>query len=170
MKKIFSILVLLTLIGFVACKKGEEQKPAEGVQAPQAQKQVQPSDTFKPRAKKDKTPAAAKNPPLQIFNGANLVATIQPAEYPAVAKAKITVGRKQVSAVLLRDLLNQYKLTGKKVDVSGDIVSASFTWDQITGNDVYVFVTPKKFLKVYAPAPALNKIKLPKRVEKITVS
>lgn len=165
MKKTISILLLFALVAFAACKKSEEQKAAEGTKG---QKQVQPAGgNFKPQQPK---PAVLNDKPLQVFNGSNLVATVQPAEYPAVTNTKINMGRKELNAILLKDFLAKYNLKGQKVVVSGEVIALPLTWDQATKNDIYIYITPKKYLKLYTTSKALDKLKLPKRVQKITVS
>jgi len=168
MKKLVSSLLLVSLLAFGGCKKEEQQKPAESAKGPLAQKQGQPPapGAFQPR-KKDQ---AANAPSLQILQGTAVVTTISPGQYGAMTSTKISIGNKQRPAVLIRDLLSKYNVKGTKVVLAGEVATASLTWDQVAKNDVYLYVTPKKVLKVYSASKALGKVKMPNRVEKITVS
>lgn len=159
---IFSVLIL------GACKKAEEKKEAAG-----GKPGVQKSDeNFRPKPRNRKPEAKTPTAPptsLKIFNDKNLVTDIDPNQYPSLATAKIKIGPKQHAAILLKDLLAKYKVVkGKNVILEGQEVSTPLTWDQAMGKDVYVYITPKKFLKVYS-VTLVNK-KFPKRVEKITVT
>jgi hypothetical protein len=169
MKKIISGLLFLSLLTFGSCKKEEQQKPEESAKAPLAQKQNEPTGAFHPQAGQRKKPAA-NAPSLQILQGTAVVATIPPSQYMSIMQTKISMGNKQRSAILVRDLLEKYNLKGTNVVLAGEVDSASLTWDQVAKNDVYLFVTPKKVVKVYSASKTLGKVKLPNRVEKITVS
>jgi len=163
MRRLFIVVLTLTLFTVVSCKKTEEQKQADA-----GKPGVAKSDqAFRPQPRKRNQQPQLPPASLKIFNEDNLVTDIPPAQYPALATQKIKVGPKQHSAILLKDLLSKYNVKGKSVILAGEEISTDLTWEQATGQDVYVYVTPKRFLKVFS-ASLTNK-KFPKRVEKITV-
>lgn len=165
MRRFFIVALTLSLFVIVACKKAEEKQQADA-----GKPGVAKSDqTFRPQPRKRNPQQQAKLPPasLKIFNESDLVTDIQPAQYPSLATSKIKIGTKQHSAILLKDLLSKYNVKGKSVIVAGEEVSTPLTWEQATGQDVYMYVTPKKFLKVFSAS--LSNKKFPKRVDKITV-
>lgn len=165
MRRLFIVALTLSLFVIAACKKAEEKQQADA-----GKPGVAKSDqTFRPQARKRQPQAQVQLPPasLKIFNESNLVTDIPPAQYSSLATSKIKIGAKQHSAILLKDLLAKYNVKGKSVIVEGEEVSTPLTWEQATGQDVYMYVTPKKFLKVFS-ASLTNK-KFPKRVDKITV-
>jgi len=163
MRKILACAVIVCF-AFVACKKAEEKKP-ESTTAQQGEKQ---GGEFKPQPPKKRQPRQAVS--LKIFNEQTLVSDIPQAQYGTIATSKVKIGNKQVQAVLLKDLLTKYNIKGKNVVLAGQTISTPLTWEQATGTDVYVYVTPKKFMKVYTTSKNLSTVKFPKRLEKITVT
>ena len=161
MKKILACAVILCFT-LVACKKSEEKK-SEAPTAQPGQKQGE----FKPQGQKKKQHEASS---LKIFNEQTLVSEVPQAQYGTIATSKVKIGNKQVQAVLLKDLLTKYNIKGKNVVLAGQTVKTPLTWEQATGTDVYVYVTPKKFMKVYTTSKNLSNTKFPKRLEKITVT
>ncbi len=162
MRKILACAVIVCF-AFVACKKAEEKK-AESTTAQPAQKQ---GGEFKPQPPRKRQPQAVS---LKIFNEQTLVSDIPQAQYGTIATSKVKIGNKQVQAVLLKDLLTKYNIKGKNVVLAGQTISTPLTWEQATGTDVYVYLTPKKFMKVYTTSKNLSTVKFPKRLEKITVT
>ena len=164
MKKFLAFALILGLFGVVACKKKEDQS------AQQSQQPAKPGD-FQPAQKKKKNgnqkPAAT---PLKIYQDTQLVKTLQPTEYPTLATTKIKVGKKDVDAITLKELLARNNIkAGKSVTLGGELIKAQLTWQQANSNDIYVYVTPKKFLKLQA-GKSLTGVDLPKRLESITVN
>lgn len=162
MKKILACAVIVCFT-FVACKKSEEKKP-ETTTAQPGQKQGE----FKPQGQKKRQQREVSS--LKIFNEQTLVSEVPQAQYGTIATSKVKIGNKQVQAVLLKDLLTKYNIKGKNVVLAGATVKTPLTWEQATGTDVYVYVTPKKFMKVYTTSKNLSNTKFPKRLEKITVT
>jgi hypothetical protein len=161
MRKILACAVIVCFT-IVACKKSEEKKPET---AQQSQKQ---GGEFKPQGQKKRQPRIASS--LKIFNEQTLVSDIPQAQYGTIATSKVKIGNKQMQAVLLKDLLTKYNIKGKNVVLAGQAVATPLTWEQATGSEVYVYVTPKKFMKVYTTSKNLGNVKFPKRLEKITVT
>jgi hypothetical protein len=167
MKKSIAYALIFFVLALGACKKAEEKKDAAG--QPQ---QSKPTEAFKPQAKKKKKAEEKVQAPaaLMIYNESNLVTSIPQSQYDAMATAKIKVNDKEMKAVLVKDLLSKYSVKGKNVILGGEEVSAALTWDQANSNDLYIYVTPKNVVKVYSASKALADMKLPKRLQKITVS
>ncbi|HSE40894.1 MAG TPA: hypothetical protein VLH08_09030 [Acidobacteriota bacterium] len=165
MKKLLACAVLISFVFAAACKKAEEKKADSGSTSTQQKKQ---GDQFKPQAPKKKQPRQAAS--LKIFNEQTLVSDIPQAQYATLTTSKVKIGNKQVQAVLLKDLLGKYNIKGKNVVLAGQTVSTPLTWEQATGSDVYVYMTPKKFMKVHTTSKNLSSMKFPKRLEKITVT
>ncbi|MCI0611913.1 hypothetical protein L0244_02880 [bacterium] len=163
MKKILACAVIVCF-AFVACKKSDEKKP-ESTTAQPGQKQ---GGEFKPQAQKKRQQREASS--LKIFNEQTLVSEVPQVQYGTIATSKVKIGNKQVQAVLLKDLLTKYNIKGKNVVLAGQAIKTPLTWEQATGTDVYVYVTPKKFMKVYTTSKNLSNTKFPKRLEKITVT
>jgi hypothetical protein len=163
MKKILACAVIVCFT-FVGCKKSEEKKP-ETTTAQPGQKQGE----FKPQGQK-KRQQQREVSSLKIFNEQTLVSEVPQAQYGTIATSKVKIGNKQVQAVLLKDLLTKYNIKGKNVVLAGATVKTPLTWEQATATDVYVYVTPKKFMKVYTTSKNLSNTKFPKRLEKITVT
>lgn len=169
MKKIFVYAVIFSVLSFGACKKAEEKKDTAGTSSQKAK----PTETFKPQGKKNRKNAGQSVPApaaLMIYNEANLVTTIPQSQYDAMATAKLKINNKEVKAVLVKDLLSKYSVKGKNVILSGEETNTALTWDQANANDLYVYITPKKVVKVYSTSKTLADMKFPKRLLKITVS
>lgn len=165
MKKFLAFAIIAVLIGLSACKKKEEQ-PAS--QQPSAQ-QGQPGE-FKPAQKKKKNIEKPVVTPLKIYQEQQLVKTVAPAEYNTLTTTKIKVGPKEMNAITLKELLAKNNVkSGKYVTLGGETMSAQITWEQANSADLYVYRTPKNFLKIQ-PGKSLAAIKFPKRLESITVS
>jgi hypothetical protein len=166
MKKFLAYAMIFSVLLLGACKKAEEKKEAAG------QQQAKPGEGFKPQAKKkkkaeEKAPAPAA---LTIYNETNLVTSIPQSEYDVMATSQMKINNKEVKAVLVKDLLSKYNVKGKNVILSGEEVTTALTWDQANSNDLYVYVTPKKAVRVYSASKPLADMKFPKRLQKITVS
>ena len=170
MRKILACAVLISFAFVAGCKKAEEKKADSGspAAAPQAQQKQKQGDQFKPQAPRKKQQRQAMS--LKIFNEQTLVSDIPQAQYGTLTTSKVKIGNKQVQAVLLKDLLTKYNIKGKNVVLAGQTVSTPLTWEQATGTDVYVYMTPKKFMKVHTTSKNLSTVKFPKRLEKITVT
>jgi hypothetical protein len=167
MKKLLACAVLISFVFAAACKKAEEKKADSG-STTGTQTQKKPGDQFKPQAPRKKQPKQAAS--LKIFNEQTLVSDIPQAQYTTLTTSKVKIGNKQVQAVLLKDLLGKYNIKGKNVVLAGQTVSTPLTWEQATGTDVYVYMTPKKFMKIHTTSKNLSSVKFPKRLEKITVT
>jgi hypothetical protein len=165
MKKFLACMVLVCFAFVAGCKKAEEKKADSGT--PPSKPQQKQGD-FKPQAPRKKQPKQAAS--LKIFNEQTLVSDIPQAQYATLTTSKVKIGNKQVQAVLLKDLLTKYNIKGKNVVLTGQTVSTPLTWEQATGTDVYVYMTPKKFMKVHTTSKNLSTVKFPKRLEKITVT
>jgi len=166
MKKLFVYAVIFSVLSFGACKKAEEKKDTAT-----SPKTAKPTETFKPQGKKNRrNPAQSVAVPaaLMIYNEANLVTSIPQSQYDTMATAKLKINNKEVRAVLVKDLLSKYSVKGKNVILAGEETTTALTWDQANANDLYVYITPKKVVKVYSTSMA--DMKFPKRLQKITVS
>ncbi|HSP06167.1 MAG TPA: hypothetical protein VLR94_03275 [Acidobacteriota bacterium] len=162
MKKLFVFAIIAVLFGLSACKKKEEQ-PA--TQQPSAQQ-----GEFKPAQKKKKDGVQPVVAPLKIYQEQQLVKSVAPAEYTTLTTTKVKVGPKQMDAITLKELLAKNNLkSGKYVTLGGETMSAQITWEQANSADLYIYRTPKNFLKIQA-GKSLADIKFPKRLESITVS
>jgi hypothetical protein len=166
MKKFLACMVLVCFTFVAGCKKAEEKKADSG-STPSKPQQKQ-GDQFKPQAPRKKQHKQAAS--LKIFNEQTLVSDIPQAQYATLTTSKVKIGNKQVQAVLLKDLLTKYNIKGKNVVLTGQTVSTPLTWEQATGTDLYVYITPKKFMKVHTTSKNLSTVKFPKRLEKITVT
>ena len=167
MKKFLALAIILSVVTLSACKK-DEKKPA--TEQPAAQSK-QPE--FKPKEKKGKK-EGGKNEKvvtsLQIYQEDTLVTTVPQAQYPTMTTTKIKMGGKQLNAIPLKELLAKNNIkSGKSVLLAGEQTTAKLTWEQANAADLYVYMTPKKFLKVQ-PNKGLIGVKFPKRLDKITVS
>jgi type III secretory pathway component EscV len=168
MKKILALALILVFFGVVACKKKDEQQDQQTAQ------QAGKTGEFKPKQKKngpkgDKQQQAVPTS-LKIYQDADLVKTVQQGEYPAIATTKVKVGPKDMNGITLKELLAKNNVKpGKSVTLKGQTMSAQLTWQQATSSDLYVYVTPKKFLKIQG-GKSLNDVKFPKRLESITVN
>jgi hypothetical protein len=159
MKKLFALLLLSAgILFFGACKK-EENKP----EATETKRQAAPAN-----AQKKRRPAGSM--PLRMFREQDLVATVPPQEYKTLPTTKIKVGAKEFSAIPVRDLLQKYNLQGKNVTLGGPGRSATLTWEQVTTNEVYVYLGPRQRLQLYAPTHGTTVIKLPAQLVRIVVS
>jgi hypothetical protein len=156
MKKLGTYLVIFLLLIVFGCKKSEEQKASES------------NNPNKPASAQKKKHPPAPPAPLEVYQEDKLVTTVQPADYPTVASAKITVGDKEFNGIALKDLLAKYKLKGKTVVLGGPQRSVAVTWEQATAKDVYVVVGPHQFLQISAPK-TMN-ISFPARLIKIRAS
>lgn len=166
MKKFLAFALILSLLAVFACKKSEQQ-----TQQPTPAK---PQETFKPqkgkkgnKAKQAQTPAPDS---LEVYNEKNLVKAIPVAEFPTLTTTKIKVNNKDTDAVSLKDFLAKYNVKGKNVVVMGDGKTTNLTWEQATASDMYLILTKSKRLKVYTDSKEMADIKMPKRLDKITVS
>lgn len=166
----------MAVLGLVSCKKSEENKPANTTQPGQTTPQPKQAEGFKPHKKggkkggdkgegKGEKEAAA----LELYNEKNLVTSIPQAQYPTLVNQKIKIKNKEFQAVLLKDLLAKYKLQGKNVTLEGAQNSTTLTWQQATASNLYVYITPKKGMKLYTTDGATES-GLPKKLEKVTVS
>jgi hypothetical protein len=164
MKKLFAFALVFFVLTLGACKKAEEKK--EGAN----QSQAKPTEGFKPQGKKRNQEQPPPPPAIEIYNEANLVKSIPQSDYDTMATAKVKVNQRELKAVLVKDLLSKYNVKGKNVILSGDEVSTALTWDQANSSGLYIYVTPKKIVKVYAASKPLEDMKFPKRLVKITVS
>ena len=167
MKKLFVYAVIFSVLSFGACKKAEEKKDT----ASTSPKTAKPTETFKPQGKKNRRNPAQSVPvpaALMIYNEANLVTSIPQSQYDTMATAKLKINNKEVKAVLVKDLLSKYNAKGKNVILAGEETTTALTWDQANANDLYIYITPKKVVKVYSTSMA--DMKFPKRLQKITVS
>jgi hypothetical protein len=169
MKKLLAYAVIFSVLAFGACKKAEEKK--EAASQPQ-QQQAKPTDAFKPQGKKNrKKPTQTAAPTaLVIYNESNVVTSIPQSQYDTMATAKLKVNNKEVKAVLMKDLLSKYSVKGKNVILGGEETKTALTWDQANAADLYVYVTPKKVVKVYSASKTMADMKFPKRLQSITVS
>jgi hypothetical protein len=166
MKKLFVYAVIFSVLSFGACKKAEEKKDTAT-----SPKTAKPTETFKPQGKKNRRNPAQSVPvpaALMIYNEANLVTSIPQSQYDTMTTAKLKINNKEVRAVLVKDLLSKYSVKGKNVILAGEETTTALTWDQANANDLYVYITPKKVVKVYSTSMA--DMKFPKRLQKITVS
>ena len=167
MKKFLALAIIVTLFGLSACKK-EEPKPTTAKPGQPAAKQGE----FKPKEKKKKNGGKGEKvvESLAIYQDNNLVTTVPQSQYPTMTTTKIKLGGKELNAISLKELLAKNNIkTGKSVVLSGEVMSANLTWEQANASDLYVYMTPKKILKIQANK-ALAGVKFPKRLEKITVS
>jgi hypothetical protein len=160
MKKSFALTLIVALLFVAACKKAEE-KPQ-----PESTSEVKTTQPRPPRAKKKKPVVVA---PLEIYNEDKLVTSVPPDQYPTLGVTKIKVGKKEVSGVLLSDLLKKHNLKGKTVILSGRGKNAQLTWEQATANKVYVYITPRKTLQFADVDKNIKGMRIP-ALEKITVT
>ena len=162
MKKFLALAIIISLFGLNACKKKEEQTAQPSAQQPGAPE-------FKPAQKKKKGERLAPST-LKIFQDAQLVKTVPQTEYAVLAPNKVKVGAKQLNGITLKELLAKNNIkSGKSVTLAGQTVSAQLTWEQANAADLYIIMTPKKFLKIQA-GKSLADVKFPKRLDSITVS
>lgn len=162
MKKFLVFALILTVIGFAAgCKKNEQSSQ----NAPEAQ-QPPPPNEFKPHKKHERVTKAAA--PLELYNESALLASVPVEQYGTLTNQKIKVRDEEVQAVLLKDLLKKYKMQGKNVILTGAIASGTLTWDQANANNIYIYVS-KNQLRIYSPDTATAST-LPGRLLKLTVS
>jgi len=164
MKKLFALTLIVAVLFLGACKKAEEQKQ------PESTPQVKTGEPGRPRAGakvKKKKPIVIS--PLEIYNEDKLVTTVPADQYPTLAVTKFKVGKREVSGVLLSDLLKKHNLKGKGVILAGRGKSTQITWEQATQNKVYVYITPRKTLQFFDADKNVKGVRLP-ALEKITVT
>lgn len=160
MKKLLALALILGLFGIISCKKKEES------QQPSAQ-----TGEIKPQKKKNGHKGQKPAPStLKVYQDQQLVKTVNQGEYGTMATTKIKIGPRQMNAITVKELLTRMNVKpGKTVTLAGQTMSAQLTWEQATASDLYVYVTPKQFLKIQ-PGKSVASVKFPKRLDVITVS
>lgn len=176
MKKILAFALIFAVVGLIAgCKKTEQpaQTTPQTQQPPQPKQAEQP---FKPHKKGNKKNGGGekkggeRKEALELYNENTLVTTIPGDQYKTLTSAsKVHVKNKDFQAILLKDLLKKYKMQGKNVILTGNENTAALTWEQANSNNIYVYLTPKAGLKLYATGGS-TEAGLPKKVLRITTS
>jgi len=160
MKKILAFACIFAVLALAGCKKSEEKSSAEP--KPAATKKQQPG----PGARR-RQPAPPK--PLELYNEKTLVVSVPMQDYPSLATSKIKVGKDEVNAILLKDLLAKYKIQGKNVILSGPARSVPITWEQAGTAGLYIYISPRNMIMIAAPK-SMDNINFPNRVVRITAS
>lgn len=167
MKKLLALALILGLFGIISCKKKEEQQSQQ-----QSGQQASGGD-FKAPKKKNGPKAKGQKPApstLKVYQEQQLVKTVNQGEYSTMATSKIKIGARQMNAITVKELISRMNLKpGKTVTLAGQSMSAQLTWEQANAPDLYVYVTPKQFLKIQ-PGKSVASVKFPKRLDAITVS
>jgi len=160
MKKFLCIALMLAVGSFWACKKAEENKPAEGKQTSNT-KQLQQK-----RKKRAKGGVVAQG--LQIYQEEKLVVSIPRAEYPKITTTTVKIDGKDQKAILLTDLLKAHNVSGKTIVLKGPNRTSSITWDIATANPIYIYPF-KNRLQVHSESKALEAAKIPAVLVRIDV-
>jgi hypothetical protein len=159
MKKLLCIALILVVGSFWACKKAEENKPAQGKQVTR-NKQIQ-----KPKRNKR---ARGARPGLEIFQDEKLVVSIPRAQYAKMTNATIKVEGKDEKAILLTDLLKTHNVSGKFVFLKGPNRTANLTWEQVTANPIYLYPN-KSRIQIFHQSKALENAQIPAVLGRIDV-
>ena len=165
MKKYLAFALIFSLLSFAACKKSEEQQNSQNSTSSQ---KGNPDKAFKPQGGRNRQeqPGTLK---VDLYTDKNLVKSITPEDIPALTSTKIKAGAKEVLGIQLKDLLAKQNMKGKNVALVGESYTANLTWDQVNSNNIYLIMTPKKRLKLFTDSKNLADVKLPKKLNKITV-
>jgi len=163
MKKFLAFALMSSLLMFAACKKSEQQQQAQ----PSSPAPANPDKAFKPQQPKEEPQGTLK---VDLYTENNLVKSITPSDLPSMTSTKIKAGSKEVLAIPLKDILAKSNVKGKSVALVGQQRTATLTWEQANAGDIYLILTKKQRLRLYSNSKNLGNIKLPKRLEKITVS
>jgi hypothetical protein len=161
MKKFLCIALIVAVGSFLACRKSEDNKSAEGKQTlntKQAQQQ-----------KRKKRPKAGANPPgLQIYQEEKLVIAIPREDYAKITKTTVKVEGQDKKAILLTDLLKAHNVSGKIIVLKGPNRTSSITWEQATANPIYLY-HEKNRLQTYSDSKALGAARIPEVLVRINV-
>ena len=165
MKKLFAFALVFFVLTLGACKKAEEKKERVRINLKPNRRKVL---SRKVRRKNRNNLRLLR---LSRFTTRRIsLNRFRNSDYDTMATAKVKVNQRELKAILVKDLLTKYNVKGKNVILSGDEVSTALTWDQANSSGLYIYVTPKKIVKIYAASKPLKDMKFPKRLTKITVS
>jgi len=162
MKKILVFACIFAILSVAGCKKSEEKSSAQSTPPANKQQPVKPG----PSARKRQN-APAKQ--LDLYNEKTLVVSVPLEDYPALTTGKIKVGKDDVNAIPLKDLLAKYKIQGRNVILGGHARSVPITWAQANSDGLYVYITPRNQIMIAAPK-SLENISFPNRIVRITAS
>lgn len=160
MKKLLCVALILIVGSFWACKKAEENKPAEGKQV-KNNKQVQ-------KPKRNRRGKGAVRPGLEIFQDEKLVVSIPRDQYVKITNTTVKVNGTDHKAILLTDLLKTHNVSGKFVNLKGPNRTASLTWEQVTANPIYLYPNRNRF-QTFHQSKALDAVEIPVVVGRIDV-
>jgi hypothetical protein len=159
MKKLLCVALILIVGSFLACKKAEEDKPAEGKQVTN-NKQIQ-------KTKRNKR-AKGVRPGLQIFQEEKLIVSIPRDQYDKITNTTIKVEGTDQKAILLTDLLKAHNLSGKFVILKGPNRTANLTWAEVTANPIYLYIKKNRF-QTFHSSKALETAEIPVVVARVDV-
>ena len=161
MKKLLSLVLVLVICSFVACKKSEDKASTPGKQ--------QAGNKQAANQKRQKKGKAGAPQALQIYQEDKLVVAIPREEYAKLMTTTIKVDGKDQKAILLSDLLKQHNVTGKNVILKGPNRTGSLTWEQATKNPIYIYPV-KNRLQVFHEVTELQDVRVPVVLIRIDVA
>lgn len=153
---------MIAILNVSGCKKSEDKSSAESTPPAGKQQPVKPAPGGR---KKQQAPPK----PLELYNEKTLVVSVPMEDYPTLATGKIKIGKDDVNAILLKDLLAKYKIQGKNVILSGPARSVPITWEQAGSAGLYVYLSPRNIIMIAAPK-SLDNVNFPNRLVRITAS
>jgi hypothetical protein len=160
MKKLLCVALIFIVGSFWACKKAEENKPAEGKQVTN-NKQIQ-------KPKRNRRGKGGVRPGLEIFQEEKLVVSIPRDQYVKITNTTIKVNGTDYKAILLTDLLKSHNVSGKFVNLKGPNRTATLTWEQVTTNPIYLYSNRNRF-QTFHTSKALDASEIPTVVGRIDV-